>query len=108
MRDHLESPDLGPAFVARALGISVSYLHNLFKNSGQTLNSLIIEDRLARCRDHLSSNLYRRYSVTEIAFNVGFRDLSHFSRRFKTQYGMSPRSFRRVVMKQRDTRTENL
>ncbi len=34
-------------------------------------------------------------SITEIAFQVGFRDSNHFSRRFRAITGTSPREFRR-------------
>jgi AraC-like DNA-binding protein len=32
-------------------------------------------------------------SVTEIAYNVGFKDPSHFSKLFKKQFGVSPKSY---------------
>ena len=96
VHDHLESPELSPNFIAESLGISVSYLYTLFRHTDLTLNKLIIEGRLKRCRDHLSSHMHNDLSVTEIAFNTGFRDLSHFSRRFKTRFGKSPREFRQI------------
>jgi transcriptional regulator GlxA family with amidase domain len=34
-------------------------------------------------------------SVTEIANDAGFADTAHFSREFKTRYGVTPRDFRR-------------
>jgi AraC-like DNA-binding protein len=33
--------------------------------------------------------------VTEIAFQHGFNDSPHFSRRFKAKYGVSPNKVRR-------------
>jgi len=33
-------------------------------------------------------------NITEIAFFWGFSDSSHFSRSFKQQFGVSPRTFR--------------
>jgi AraC family transcriptional regulator, exoenzyme S synthesis regulatory protein ExsA len=36
-------------------------------------------------------------SVTEIAFNSGFEDLSHFSRVFKEKYGRSPSLYRKLT-----------
>jgi signal transduction histidine kinase/DNA-binding response OmpR family regulator/ligand-binding sensor domain-containing protein len=32
-------------------------------------------------------------TITEIAYNVGFKDSSHFSKLFKKQFGMSPKEF---------------
>jgi AraC-like DNA-binding protein len=34
-----------------------------------------------------------RLSITNVAFSVGFNDLSHFSRAFAKRYGRSPRNF---------------
>ena len=36
-------------------------------------------------------------SISEIAYLVGFKDPAHFSRAFKTEYGISPRSFRATL-----------
>ena len=33
-------------------------------------------------------------NVTEIAFDSGFEDVSHFSRAFKTRFGVSPMAYR--------------
>ena len=33
--------------------------------------------------------------VTDIAYAVGFKDASHFTRAFKSRYGVSPREYRR-------------
>jgi AraC-like DNA-binding protein len=33
--------------------------------------------------------------VTKIAYRVGFKDPSHFTRRFKARFGVSPNEFRR-------------
>ena len=33
--------------------------------------------------------------VTKIAYRVGFKDPSHFTRRFKARFGVSPNEYRR-------------
>ena len=40
-------------------------------------------------------------SITDIALSWGFSDPSHFGRRFKQAYGMSPRDYRPDVQKLR-------
>lgn len=37
---HLGQPDLAPADVAEACGVSQSYLHRLFANDGATVSSV--------------------------------------------------------------------
>lgn len=38
-------------------------------------------------------------SITEIAFYIGYKSIVHFERMFKSQYGMSPREFRKNLKK---------
>jgi len=38
-------------------------------------------------------------SISEIAFETGFEDLSHFSRVFKNKYGVAPRSYEKSLVK---------
>lgn len=35
-------------------------------------------------------------NISEVAFNSGFENLSHFSRIFKEKYGVSPQKFKRA------------
>ncbi|WP_416221651.1 helix-turn-helix domain-containing protein [Rhodohalobacter sp.] len=34
-------------------------------------------------------------TISQIAFDCGFNNLSHFSRTYKAEYGMSPSEYRR-------------
>lgn len=38
-------------------------------------------------------------SITQISFECGFEDLSHFSRVFKNKYGVAPRSYEKSLVK---------
>jgi AraC-like DNA-binding protein len=92
--NNLGHADLCPTYIANKLGISLSYLYSLYKQTGKTINNTIIDERLDRCGEELISHGLRNISVTEIAFAAGFNDLSHFSRRFKEKFGLSPRRYR--------------
>ncbi|OUR63650.1 AraC family transcriptional regulator [Methylophaga sp. 42_25_T18] len=48
------------------------------------------QQRLKRAADYLKNGK----TVTEACYDVGFNDLSHFSRRFTLFFGLSPRQFR--------------
>lgn len=92
--DHrLDDPALSPALVASANGISIRYLYLLFGEQEQTVSGWIRSRRLARCRAELGDTK-NQSSITEIAYKWGFSDSAHFSRLFKSAYGMSPRAFR--------------
>src|SRR5216684_1855665 len=91
---HLSEPTLSPTEIADAVGISVRHLHRLFSCSGSTITECIRERRLERCRMELCDPRSAERNITEIAFFWGFSDSSHFSRSFKQQFGVSPRTFR--------------
>ena len=92
----LSNHELSPLFLAKRMRISKSYLYFIFKAAGISVNKLIIERRLDKCRDDLKNVSLRKMSVTDIAFNAGFRDLSHFCHRFKARYGTSPGKYRKT------------
>ena len=92
--DHLADPGLSPERVARAVGISARYLHALFHDEGTTVTRWLVERRLERSRQLLSSRQHAALTITEVAAAVGFRDLSHFSSSFKSAFGLPPRAFR--------------
>ena len=43
-----------------------------------------------------------RYSQAEIAYLSGFSDQSHFTRVFKQHTGMTPSSYKKIVVKSKD------
>ncbi len=91
---HLHDPDLSPAGIADAGGISVRHLHRLFAAKGCTVAEWVRERRLERCRTDLSDPHLREKNITDIAFGWGFSDSAHFSHCFKKEFGVSPRQFR--------------
>lgn len=95
--ENLDQLDLSPSFIAAANRISVRYLHWLFEPMGLTVTQYIIEQRLRRCHRELSNPLMRKRTITDIAFSWGFHNSTHFSRRFKQQFGVSPKDFRKQV-----------
>ncbi|MCM6771987.1 helix-turn-helix domain-containing protein [Nocardia sp. CDC159] len=94
IRDHLTDADLGPATVARAHHISVRYLYKLWEPTGSGFEQWIIDQRLEFARNQLTDPGLRHRSIAAIALGSGFRDPSHFTRRFRTAYGMTPRDWR--------------
>jgi AraC-like DNA-binding protein len=89
----LDDPELSPMMLARTHHISTRYLHLIFSERGRTVGSWIRERRLAQCRAELANSSSDR-SVTEIAMHWGFSDVAHFSRSFRSAYGVSPLRFR--------------
>lgn len=95
IQQHLGEPDLTPETVAAAHGVSVRSLHRLFQEHRTTVAKWIREQRLERCRRDLADAALRTHKIHWIAARWGFPDATHFSRAFRTAYGMSPNEYRR-------------
>ncbi|MGN9777311.1 helix-turn-helix domain-containing protein [Micromonospora sp. H33] len=91
---HLPDPALDPQVVADAHHISLRTLHRLFEGEEETVAQSIRRRRLERCRQDLLAPLLRHLPVQQIARRWGFTDPAHFSRAFRTAYGMSPGAYR--------------
>ncbi len=88
-------PDLKPAAVAAAAGISIRYANDLLAQEDFSVERYILHRRLERCRRALEDPAQRHRTIGEIAFAWGFGDLSHFARRFRAAYGCTPGDCRR-------------
>ncbi|CAM5251183.1 helix-turn-helix domain-containing protein [Streptomyces aurantiogriseus] len=91
---HLTDPDLSPETLARAHHISVRYLHKLFRDEGTTVGRWILRRRLEECRRDLIRHRRGSRTIAAVAGRWGFTSATHFSRVFRTAYGMSPREWR--------------
>ncbi|WP_314219431.1 helix-turn-helix domain-containing protein [Streptomyces zaehneri] len=91
---HLTDPDLSPEVIARAHHISVRYLHKLFKDEGTTVGRWILRRRLEECRRDLMRYGRGGRTIAAVAARWGFLSATHFSRVFRSAYGMSPREWR--------------
>lgn len=92
---HLSDPDLDPAQIAAATGISVRYLHRLFEGSGTTVSSYIRSKRMQRIRADLLDPSLRDLTITRIGARWGTPDSAHLSRLFRKEFGCSPSDIRR-------------
>ncbi len=91
----LIEPGLKPERIAVETGISVRYANDLLAEENWSMERYVNERRLERCRNALEDATQSHRSIGEIAFNWGFSDLSHFGRRFKARYGLTPTDYRR-------------
>ncbi|MCM6777419.1 helix-turn-helix domain-containing protein [Nocardia sp. CDC159] len=96
--EHLTDPELSPERIARAHHISVRYLYKLCGRGELSLEQWIITQRLERARGELARPEIGYRSIATISRICGFRDPSHFTRRFRAAYGISPSEWRRSVL----------
>lgn len=92
IRARLAEDELSPELICRELGVSRSRLYRLFEPLGG-ISSYIRRQRLIQARHALADPQDNRPIMT-IAEQWGFADPSVFSRSFRQEFGMSPRSVR--------------
>jgi AraC-like DNA-binding protein len=94
---NLADPELTPAMIARSNLISVSYLHRLYSEQGQSVAAWTRARRLEHCRRDLTDPALAGTPVHAIGRRWGFVRASDFTRVFRTAYGMPPGQFRRLI-----------
>jgi AraC-like DNA-binding protein len=89
---------LSPSSAAEEAGMSVRYANALLAEEGSSLERYIVQRRLDHCRRALMDPLQAHRMIGEIAFAWGFSDHSHFTRRFRDAYGMTPGACRQAAL----------
>lgn len=92
---NLRNPELDLLTIAASQNISERYLHTIFEGESTTPSRYIWNERLKSAHIDLSNLLLTHRSISEICYAWGFNDTAHFSRAFKTKYGLSPRAYRK-------------
>ena len=92
MKAHLSDEAFGVDDLCSILAMSRSQLYRKFR----ALSHVGIREYLISFRLHYAKQLLKQsdLSVTQIAYEVGFKNLSHFIQRFHTENGVSPGYFR--------------
>jgi AraC-like DNA-binding protein len=92
--DLVQNVTLSLGQLAARQGISPRYIQMLFEETSATFTDFALERRLDAARHMLTSPRYADWSITSIALEAGFGDLSHFNRRFKRRFLMTPSDMR--------------
>ena len=92
-QDLLEKGLPSVKFIATELHMSTRYLSDLLKHeTGKTSMELIHVFLISEAKNLLKGS---DLNITEIAYAIGFENLSYFSRLFKRETGMSPQQFKK-------------
>jgi AraC-like DNA-binding protein len=92
---NLSDPQLSLSMVALQQKVSHRYIQKLFELRGMSFVNYVRIRRLDRCRCELGNPEYRHLSISDICFRWGFNDAGHFSRVFRSEFGTTPRDYRR-------------
>lgn len=93
VEDHLHEPTLRAAAIAAAFGVTPRYVQMVFAAMSTTASAYILERRLERAADRLRRGAVDQ-RISDVAFDLGFQDLSHFSRSFRARFGVSAKHYR--------------
>jgi AraC-like DNA-binding protein len=96
IESHLNDPTLSVTRVAKELAISRNHLYTIFRDKVPP-GHMILSMRLERCRHAFVDQRRSHLRIVDIAFDMGFNDVAHFSRTFKAKFGMSPRAYRKMA-----------
>lgn len=99
----LDDPAFSLAEAAAAFGVSPRYVNDLLADDGTSFGRFVLERRLLACRRELGDPRFATRPVIDIAFRWGFNDAAHFSRAFRTRFGLPPREYRRDIATRRLT-----
>ncbi len=93
-RDNLCYGDLMLPAVAARVKLTPRLIQRLFERAGSTFSEFVLGERLARAHRLLTDPGRTASSISTIAFESGFGDLSYFNRTFRRHFGATPSEIR--------------
>lgn len=92
LEDNMSDPEFGIKQLCQSLQVSRSQLHQKVKSlTGKSTSIHIRSIRLQKAKYLLSNH---DWNISEIAYEVGFKNPAYFTQVFTKEFGMSPSSFR--------------
>ena len=94
IEENIEDDTFGIPQLCQAACLSRSQLHNKIKAATGISTSIYIRNIRLKKAKHLLEHSDR--NISEVAYEVGFKDPSYFSRLFTERYGITPRGIRNL------------
>src|SRR5579863_10525407 len=82
------------AGIARGRGVTPRHVQMLFESEGTTFTEYVLEQRLTRAHRMLTDPAFNHWTISAIAFEVGFENMSYFNRVFRRNFGCTPSDMR--------------
>jgi AraC-like DNA-binding protein len=84
--------------VAQRQGVTPRYIQRLFENNGTTFSEFVRERRLELAFRLLQERALAASTITVIAYDAGFTEISSFNRAFRKRFGATPSEIRAAVL----------
>jgi len=95
IEENLASSGYSVNDLAEAEGITPRAVQKFFSREGTTFSRYVLERRLAVARAMIIAD--GASPISQIAYLVGFNDLSYFNRTFRSRFGMKPSDWRKLA-----------
>jgi AraC family transcriptional regulator, positive regulator of tynA and feaB len=96
INERLHDPQLRASSIAQHFGISERYLRLIFESDGEPLWAYVTRRRVENSAQQLRDASWGGRTITDIALQNGFNNVSHFGYAFKKRFGTTPRDYRRT------------
>lgn len=96
IEENLSNSDYSVNEVAEAEGITPRAVQKFFSREGTTFSRYVLEQRLVIAKAMIIAE-GEVLPISQIAYRVGFNDLSYFNRTFRSRYGMKPSEWRKLA-----------
>jgi AraC-like DNA-binding protein len=94
VEENWENPNFDTQQWSRELNMSrTRFFNQIKKMTGTTPNDYLLSLKMNKARTLLLQE--KNYTVSEIAWQLGFTNPAYFSKCFKKQFGMTPQEYRR-------------
>jgi|SRR5579885_2383852 len=91
---NLHRHDLNVNMVADQNRLGPRQIQRLFESEGMTFSEYVLKKRLDKVHEALLNPHMRHRGISDLAYECGFGDVSHFNRVFRRRFGASPSEVR--------------
>jgi AraC-like DNA-binding protein len=99
------NPELSLEMAAATLGINRTKINDILKDElGLTFSTYLNKLRLTEAARLLSEN--NEANISEIAYSVGYNNVSYFSKLFKQEYDCAPKTFKSLYLTKEEMKEE--
>ena len=91
IRENMSVQGLLVEHVANGCNMSRRYIHYTLKNHNLTFSHTLRKIRLNQAHEWLTDVSFAHFNVIDIAYMVGFKSASHFSKSYHSQFGIPPK-----------------
>lgn len=87
---NLSRRELSAEMIGRLQGLTASYIRKLFASEDISFTDYVLEQRLLFAYRRLNDSHFADRSISALAYEAGFGDLSYFNRTFRRRFGITP------------------